>query len=423
MSVLRYSEPWYTGYAFQGAVVLGVAPILLPILVGATGGPAAAGMVVAFFYVGQLLAPMLGIVTDRSRRFRLTYFAGYALLAVGLGLFPLTDDFWFWSVLAFLQGAGSAATNTVAAMFIVEWKPKREWDRRIGWLETFYGIGQAVGLGLAALLQAEPAVGLWVAAALMAPAAVLGSLRLPRRPDHAPPALEDRNFDHRQHRKPRAPASLLHHYDSEVQMALRRLLKVWRSRFGAFLLSWFHIMFGTWLIYNLYPLLMQNAYGIGAGESSLYYAVAATLGIFAYAPSGTLGTRIGDGRVVLIGALMTLASAAGMAVLAYVHTPFDVWLVPAAFVLLPVAWSPLIVAGTAVSAELAVPLGTPEGEALGLYNATTAIASVLSALAAGVIADLMSYGVVLIVATVTTGVGCLMFLPLLKKTRAGKAGP
>ena len=53
-------------------------------------------------------------------------------------------------------------------MFIVEYKPKQEWDARVGWLQTFYGIGQAAGLGLAAYLQARPELGLMVSAGLMA---------------------------------------------------------------------------------------------------------------------------------------------------------------------------------------------------------------------------------------------------------------
>lgn len=400
---------------------MGVAPILLPIVVGAASGAAAAGTVVAFFYAGQLLAPTLGSLADRTGRHRTIYLAGYSLLAVGLATFPLTGSLWFWLALAFVQGTGSAATNTVAAMFIVEWKPKGEWDTRIGWLQTFYGAGQAAGLGLAAWLQAEPTIGLWVAAGLMVPGAVLGAIRLPLPNAHTPPPPEQRTFDRRKHFVPRVPSAMLHHYNGTLHTALRRLVSEWRSRFGLFLASWYLVLFGTGLIYNLYPLLMRQAFGIGAGTSSLYYAVAATLGIFAYAPSGTLGNRIGDDRVVLLGMLMTLTSAGGMAFLAYVYTGVNAWLVPLAFVLLPVAWSPLIVAGTALTAQLAQPRNVPEGEAVGLYNATTAVASVLSAFAAGVIADLTSYGVVLILAAATSAGGSLLILPILGTSKSAKS--
>jgi DHA1 family tetracycline resistance protein-like MFS transporter len=401
--------------------VLGLAPILLPIVVDASGGAAAAGTVMGFFYVGQMLAPPLGTLTDRTGWHRTIYLAGYGLLAVGLAVFPLTGSFWFWLALAFVSGTGSAATNTVAAMFIVEWKPKSQWDTRIGWLQTFYGAGQAAGLGLAAWLQAEPEIGLWVAAALMAPGAVLGAIRLPSPQAHAPPAPEERTFDRRKHLTPRSPAAMLHYYDADLKAAVRRLAAEWRSRFGLFLAGWFLVMTGTCLVYTLYPLLMRHAFGIGAAKSSLYYAVSATLGVFAYAPSGTLGKRIGDDRVVLLGMLMTLTSAAEMSVLAYVHTPFHAWLVPLAFVLLPVAWSPLIVAGTALTAQLGQLQNMSEGEAVGLYNGATAIASVLSAFAAGAIADLTSYGVVLILAAATSAGGSLLILPILGTSKPEKA--
>ncbi len=400
---------------------MGVAPILLPIVVGAASGAAAAGTVVALFYAGQLLAPTFGTLADRTGWYRTIYLAGYGLLAVGLATFPLTGSLWFWLVLAFVQGAGSAATNTVAAMFIVEWKPKGEWDTRIGWLQTFYGTGQAAGLGLAAWLQAEPTTGLWIAAALMVPGAVLGAIRLPPPKAHTPLPPEQITFDRRKHLMPRAPSAMLIHYNGTLQTAVRRLVSEWRSRFGLFLASWFLVLFATGLIYNLYPLLMRHAFDIGAGTSSLYYAVAATLGIFAYAPSGTLGNRIGDDRVVLIGMLMTLASTGGMAFLVYVDTGFDAWLVPLAFSLMPVAWSPLIVGGTALTAQLAQPRNVPEGEAVGLYNASTAVASVLSAFAAGVIADLTSYGVVLILAAATSAGGILLMLPILGTSKVAKS--
>lgn len=399
---------------------MGVAPILLPIVVGNASGAAAAGTVVALFYAGQLLAPTFGTLADRTGWYRTIYLAGYGLLAVGLATFPLTGSLWFWLVLAFVQGAGSAATNTVAAMFIVEWKPKGEWDTRIGWLQTFYGTGQAAGLGLAAWLQAEPTTGLWIAAALMVPGAVLGVIRLPPPKAHTPPP-EQITFDRRKHLVPRAPSAMLTHYNGTLQTAVRRLVSEWRSRFGLFLASWFLVLFATGLIYNLYPLLMRHAFDIGAGTSSLYYAVAATLGIFAYAPSGTVGNRIGDDRVVLIGMLMTLASTGGMTFLVYVDTGLDAWLVPLAFSLMPVAWSPLIVGGTALTAQLAQPRNVPEGEAVGLYNASTAVASVLSAFAAGVIADLTSYGIVLILAAASSAGGILLMLPILGTSHSAKS--
>jgi len=81
--------------------------------------------------------------------------------------------------------------------------------------------------------------------------------------------------------------------------------------------------------------------------SALYYALGAVIGIFAYMPSGTLGRKIGDGWVVIIGTVMTVVSVASMAALAYLQSSLNQWLVPLVYILIPIAWSPLIVGGTA----------------------------------------------------------------------------
>ncbi len=404
----RYSERWYAGYAFQGAVVLGIVPILLPLVISKAGGAAQAGIVVAAFYVGQLLAPFLGAFTDRSGLHKTVFLSGFVMLAVGLALFPMASSLPFWLVLSMLQGAGSAASNTVSAMFIVEWKPKGEWDQRVGWLQTFYGTGQAVGLGLAALLQVNPEYGLVVAALLMVPGFIFGRMGLPAASDRTvqePPELE-----RRQHLAPRSPLPQTHHYERFSFGHLVELAKKAKTPYGIFIMSWFLIQFGTWIIYNLYPLFMKSAYSIGAGYSSVYYAFAAFLGIFAYAPSGKLGMKIGDGKVVMIGTIMTFISQLGLASLAYVDTGMNSWLAPVMFILQPIAWSPLIVAGTAYAAQLA---DMDEGPAVGIFNATTAIAAVLSAFAAGFLAETFGYASLPAIGTVLVLIGGIVLFPIM----------
>ena len=406
------TEPWYWGYAFQGAVVLGTAPILLPLIADKTGGAAQAGQIVAAFYLGQLLAPMFGSLADRTSRHALVYLGGYMLLALGLALFPATHVPGFWLGLAFLQGAGAAATNTVAAAFIVEFKPRTEWDGRIGWLQTFYGAGQAVGLGLAACLEARPETGLIVSAGLMLPGIILGRIGLPRaKVQHKPAAV---TFARHAHRTPHRLSSMLYYYHRPSLQGFKRFVAAWRSLFGLYIVSWFCVMFGQLIVMNLYPLLMREAYGIDARLSSLFYAVAAVVGIFAYAPSGILGKKIGDARVVMIGILMTLFSAIGLSVLAYTRLDGVAWLAPLSFGLMPIAWSPLIVGGTGLTAKLAL---MEEGEAMGIFNATTAIASVLSAIGAGQLAHQFGFEVVPLVAALMAGGSIVLALPLLATRR------
>lgn len=414
-SFLTYSQFWYVGYAFQGIVVFGTGAILMPIVVNDAGNAAKAGSVVAFFYIGQLLSPLMGTISDRTGLHRSIYLSGYVLLAVGLGFFPFVHSVWFWMALAFLQGVGSGASNTVAAMFIVEYHPKSEWDPRIGWLQTFYGIGQCAGLLLVSYLQARPGLGLVVSAAMMVGSMALSAKGLPAPGAHHKP--EQVQFERRSHKHPRSAYSMLNAYEQTILNALHHARKEWFSPFGLYIVGWFFVMLATWLLGVLFPLLMKEAFALSYRSSSLYYAAGAALGIFAYAPSGALGKKIGDGWVVTIGTLMTVVSLAGLSLFAYVKTDFNSWLVPAIYILIPIAWSPLIVGGTAWTAQLA---SFEEGEALGYFNAATAVSSVIAAFAAGVMAHHFGYRMVLVAAAVASMVSLLFFIPLLAKKSPGR---
>lgn len=406
------SEFWYVGYAFQGIVVFGTGAILMPIVVNASGNAARVGMVVAFFYIGQLLSPLIGTIADRTGLHRLIYLSGYLLLALGLGFFPFVHSVSFWMALAFIQGVGSGASNTVAAMFVVEYHPKPEWDERIGWLQTFYGVGQCLGLVLVAYLQARPDVGLVISAVLTMGGMALGGKKLPAPHTHKKPRLVE--FERRSHRPPRSVYSMLNVYEQTVLSILDREFREWFSPFGLYIAGWFFVMLATWLMGVLFPLLMKEAFAISYRSSSLYYAAGAAVGIFAYEPSGALGEKIGDGWVVTIGTLLTVASLSALSVFAYVRTGLNFLLVPATYILIPIAWSPLIVGGTAWAAQLAT---FEEGEALGYFNAATAISSVIAAFAAGYLAHQFSYRMVLVVAAAASLVGLLFFTPLLAKKR------
>lgn len=406
------SEPWYWGYLFQGCVILGIAPILLPIIVAQGQGPAHVGLVVAMFYVGQVISPLIGKVADRTRQFGLIFLGSFALLALGLIGFVLVQDVFLWCLFAFIQGAGAGAGNTTAYSYIVEFHPEPEWDARLGWLQTFYGTGQAIGLLIAAAIQSQAMLGLWGCALLMIPGFLLARVGLPGTTRQKSP----RKAEAAEHNVPamahaRTPASILRHYEHLNWQKLKALGAQWWSFFGLFMLCWFLLMLGTWMIYNLYPLLMKQAFNIPAGLSSLYYGIAAAIGIFFYAPSGSWAVKFGSAKVVLVGIFATLASISGMAVLLMSGQNIQAWLVPPVFILLPVAWSPMIVAGTALTGKLC---SGSQGSAMGLFNATTAVASVSAALLAGGIAQKLGYGAICWAAAIVVGLGLLLFMPVLR---------
>lgn len=401
-SLRQYSAPWYTGYGFQGAVILGLFPIALPLFVGLKQGPVAAGWAVAVFYLSQFIAPFLGVMIDRFRCHRLVYLMSYVLIGVGCLTFPITQALWLWLVLSIVIGFGVAAGNTVVNLYIVDVHSQSQWDQRIGWLQTFYGTGQAFGLLLVALFGTHADWALYSSALLMLPGVYFGFKQLP---DRTQLKLTHQSLHH-------------HHTETHSIRSLHvlrfrhlcHLIKSIETRFSFYILATFFIMLSVWLIFNLYPLLMLKLYDINAHLSSLYYAIGAGIGIVAYAYSGILAAKIGDKPVLLVGIIMTVISWTGMSFFAFVHTAQNNIWVPIFFILTPIAWSPLIVIGTSMTPKLS---RLSSGECIGIFNATVAIASFVGALLAGYIADSLGYGFVVIAALVSILIG-LMCIGVLK---------
>ena len=161
---MQWVERWYISYALLGMCSAGLVPILMPLVVSRTGGAADIGLVMAAFSLGGLTAPFWGGLADRFRLHRRLLTGGLVGAGLGAALFPFSPSLSRQIGLALLSGIGLAAASTVANLFIVEVHPESEWDARIGWLQTFYGSGQVVGLVLAGLIgQHRPEIGFWIA--------------------------------------------------------------------------------------------------------------------------------------------------------------------------------------------------------------------------------------------------------------------
>lgn len=408
---------WYWGYFFQGAVILGLSPILLPLMVTAAAsnvnlGNYQAGLVVAAFYLGQLPAPIFGTIAEKTHKFSLLYLCGYILIGIGCLGFAFSHMLWLWILWAFLQGLGAGASNTLTAMYIVDYRPQSEWDKGIGWLQTIYGTGQAIGLLLVAMLQNSPIMAMLLASALMIPGFIIGQWQLPTNPDRTAADKSDANLPHHIRQHGLTPVAHLHHLQHIFLLDLKMLKQAFVSRFGLFMLSWFCCMLGMWMIMNLLPLFFKSNYDISSNLSSLYYGIFAVIGIFFYAPSGAWGQRFGSNKILFVGMIMLVVSLLTLALLTHTNSHIlKSWLAPLCFSLIPIGWSPLIVAGTSFASECTT-IG--QGGGLGLYNANTAISSILSAIIAGKIADLFGYATVALIAAIFGLVGVVLFIPLLK---------
>ncbi len=400
---LEWIEPWYLVYAIMGLVVAGLVPVLIPLVAGRSGNAGQVGLVVAAVSLGGLTAPLWGSLADRYRAHRLLLAGGMLVACLGLAAFAFTTQILVWILLAMLAGLGSASAATVANLFVVEAHPQVEWDERIGWLQTFYGVGQVAGLLLAgALTRIDLHFGLLAAAGLSAAAAVLGWLTTKTPP--AQPGLKAVLLHPARHTESAisSPQRLFHAPKWPGMQTLGRTL---RSPYGVFLVIWLMAFAGPAAVFSQYPLFMQKVFGVTPATSSVVFAIIAALGLSLYTPAGNWSDRFGSQRILRLSLGLRLAAFAGMLGLVFLPGSGTVgWLALLAFAFVVWAWSLMSVSGTALAARLS-PAG--EGQGLGIFNAMTAVASILGALLGGWAAGAWGYGsiVVLALGGVTLGLG------------------
>jgi DHA1 family tetracycline resistance protein-like MFS transporter len=403
----QWVEPWYLAYALLGVAAAGLVPIVLPLAVSRTGGASDAGLVVAAFSLGGLAAPVWGGLADRYRLHRWLLTGGLLVASAGLAAFPFATSLAAWMGLALAQGIGVAGAATVANLFVVEAHPQAEWDERIGWLQTFYGGGQVAGLLLAGVLSSlDLRIGLLVAAGLTAVAVLTAWLTTHTPPRPAPATPRPVLLHPARHGEwaVSSPQRLFHHLTPDT---LRQLGPVMHSPFAVFLVVWLLTFGGAATVFALYPVLMQQAYGVAPGLSSAGFAVAAGLGLTLYSPAGRWSERFGPAWVVRAALGVRLVAFLALLGLGLAHASGVAWLALLAFLFVVLAWSLLSVGGTALTARLS-PVG--EGEGLGIFNAVTALAGVVGAGLGGWVAGQWGYSAVSGLAAGGVGLGLLLLL-------------
>jgi len=402
---MKSIETWYSSYALLGAAAAGVIPILLPLTVSRSAGPAEVGMVMAAFSLGGLTAPLWGRLADLHRLHRPLLVGGLIALAAGAAAIPEARSLAGLLGLAFLQGSGLASASTVAILFIVEAHPEHEWDARIGWLQAFYAAGQVAGLLAAGALGAGASgSGLWIAGGLAAAAVVpvlLGTPRIPAAPLVKRPALA---LAARHAEWPAGSPSRMYHHPHAG--SLRWLCAAMSPRFALLLAGWLASFAGSAAFFSLYPVLMQGEYGASSGLSAVGFAAAAAAGLFLYAPAGPWAGRKGPLPLLRFGLGVRLAAFLFLWGLTRAPLPFRGWPALSAFLLVVLAWSFLSVGSTAIVAGLS----RGEGEGMGIFNAVTAAGGVIGSAAGGWTAGALGYAAVPVLAIGGSVLGLLVFL-------------
>ncbi|KYH46292.1 MFS transporter [Branchiibius sp. NY16-3462-2] len=381
---MRWLEPWYSAYAITGLMVLGVAPILMPVTVDAAGhGATIVGLVVAAFYVGGLFAPLLGSLADRTGRQRAVFLATFPIMAVTVAGFAFTQQVWLWALLALVFGGAGSLCGTVAGLFVVEAHPQPEWNDRLSWFRLAYGAGQVVGLIIAAVAATHLKLGWLVTAALLAAGFLLGQIGLP-------------------HLKPSHPG----------KDATAGAPSTHRHVFPVFILTWLLTMTGVQTYFNVVPLIMRDAFGISASTTSLLFLVGAVVGTAIYPFCGKLANRVGPGLVLLIGLTITAASFAAMAIAHAADLPGKAAIGGAALVTSAIAYAFEVVAATMMIVRV-----TPgdQGSAMGLLNGIIAAGAVIGAVAPSFLAEKWGYPALPAVALAVLIVAAAVGIPLYRK--------
>jgi len=407
---LRFAEPWFAPIGLVNGAALGLTPILLP-LVAVRYGLGHVGLVMGAFNLGAFAAPGVGNLADRFHAHRRLAVACAAATALSLWLFPVAGPGW-QLLLALADGAGFAGAVTIANLLIVERWPKGEWNPRLGSLEAVLSIGQGGGLLFAAWLTGLSAreallLGAIVPAAAI-PLAALLTPRLPRRPDATGPVPQPAG-GHRLESAGRVgewgPSSPSRAHHVAHRRPFAGISSLVGGGFGWLLAAWIPAYAGTAIIFALYPVLFQHAFGVSPDSSALAFAVIVFVSVPLFAVAswqiqrrGAAATMAGAlaARVVLLGVLAGLAAAG--------HPPGALAL--AAFAGIMFAWSFLSVASPDLTAQL---MPDDEGDAQGLLNASSGLAGLLGSVVGGVAASQWGYAAALAIGAGSVTLGLAIF--------------
>jgi MFS family permease len=390
-------EPWFLAYACLGIVQGGMLPLLLPL---SAGGSTHAGTIVGVMNLAGLSAPFWGHLADRRRLHRQVLLAGMLAAFVALLLMPAQTGLPLKATLAAILGLGFAAANTVANMFIVEVRPREEWDARIGALQALSGAGQVTGLLIAGFIGGRYALDYAVAAALIAAAVPIAWLTLrgvqipvPRHEATAHAPLGGEGWAG-------SPQRLFH---IVTWQGLGTLLRELEMPFARLMIVWFVAFIAISAVLTMFPLALIRAFGVATGLPATTYAFASAVSLGMYPLAASVAKQHGARLVLRAGfAVRTLAIA--ILAVAFLWRLGGVPLALTGFGVLVLGWPLLGVSGTALAAQLAP---GEKGEALGLFNAVSSLAGAVGAFLGGWAMELVGFGAVCLAGAIMVGLAAL----------------
>jgi MFS family permease len=157
-------------------------------------------------------------------------------------------------------------------------------------------------------------------------------------------------------------------------------------------------------------------YDIPSHISSLAFAIVAGLGLALYSPAGNWSDHYGAARVLRSSIGVRGLAYVGLFGLGLIKLGLNSWLALLAFGFVVCAWSLISVSGTTLAAQLSL---VGEGEGLGIYNATNALAGVAGAALGGWAAGLWGYNFIVTLAIGGAVLGLILsfLLPAVRAKR------
>jgi MFS family permease len=391
-------EPWFLAYTCLGVVQGGMLPLLLPL---SSASSIEAGVVVGVMNLAGLTSPLWGHLADRRRAHHRVLLAGMLLTLTGLLLMPMQLGLAVRIALAAVLGTGFAAANTVANMFIVEVRPEAEWNARIGALQALSGIGQVGGLMLAGIVGGRFALAFGIAAGLIAAAIPIALLTLrgvhvpvPRARAAAHPPLGGEEW----------AGALQRHFHIPTWRGCKAHLHKFEPSFIRLQIFWFAAFVMIGAVMSMFPLALVRTFGVSEGLPATVYAFAAAASLMVYPSAVRLALARGP-RLLLRTALAVRSVAIAFLAASFLLRELGPMLPLAGFVVLVVTWPLLGVSGTVLSAELSP---DEKGEALGLFNALSSLASAFGAFIGGLAMEYGGYGAVCTVGVVIVAIAGLL---------------
>lgn len=410
----KYVRAWYFATLLLGVVTLGITPVLLPVLVNQQSHSLSlVAYVMGVYNVGLLTSPFWGMWAEKSKQYRNIFVSGFLLVVVSVAVFPILHTHIGWLLAAFVMGAGSSASTSLSSLLIVDFEKSDEWEPRLGMLQSFTGAGQVVGLLLAGFFTGKSSwEGLWAAAAILLPALFFAHIGLPKASFSSSNSYKSLFAHLRLDLKELAAfprtnflSDVSFHFHRINLNGLKNLSSISGTLFGRFLLSWFLMLLGVAGFFTYFPLMLSKSFGLTTQYSSVIYAIMASIGIVLFILASKWSVRFGAGKVYRIALFVRLGGFV-LLLLPFLMQGLDrLYTGTIGFSVIVLAWPVLSVTGTNLAARLA-PFS--EGEAIGLFNAANASATVLGAFASGPLISRFGYSSIAIFALVCIALSILI---------------